>query len=374
MGKTNCTSIDRTRTYTVESLDHGKISEAGWDGIVAGLNGDFTHSYAWSCYMSKELRQAPRYLIIRHAGRAAAAGWYVISGKSIGPARFLKSFSMETLPCHDSEAISEQDVFREVYSFAERERCVTFSFGNSAYGQTVFPAGSSINEKITFPIDLRKPAEALMKDFHERHRARIRKAEKSALRARCVSADEARALAGLLQGLFEYTFTRQTSTGKEPGRIGITSFQNIISELAVRRNVLIFAAFLENEPVCCYIAAVFNGNAKLLYGASNAKGYELNASFLVLWRMIEHFREHHYRSLSLGEVPRRSEDPKDLDHGLYRYKLGFSKKTDVLRAGMIIMRPAAYAVMAVVKNLQVAIGNRTRNRNMVIQRVADNEG
>jgi hypothetical protein len=358
MTKTDFNDTPRSRLYTVESLSQEKVSEAGWDRLVSGLNGSFIHSFAWSRYMTKESRQRPRYLVIRDGGRAVAADWYVIQGKSLGPAKLLKYFSMETLPCYDPEAISEEDVFRKVYSFAERERCVAFSFGNSAYEPTLFPERSSIKEKITFSIDLRMPVEALTKDLHERHRSRIRKGEKSALEVRCFNADEARSLAGPLQELFAYTFRKHSSIGKESGMMDMDSFLNVMHTSAASGNIMLFAAFFEEEPVSCYISAGFNENAAFLYGASNAKGYELNASYLVIWKMIEHFRNRNYRSLSLGEVPKRAEDPGDLDHGLFRFKYGFSKKTGKVFSGSVVLRPAVFAAVAVIKRLRGAVAGR----------------
>lgn len=355
--------VDRARTVrsdrTLVMLTGAELDEAKWDGIVKTLHGSFLHSFAWSRYIAG-LQGNPAYFVIKSSGETVAAGWYIICGKTIGPIKIIKQLHMETLPCYDPDKISGADVFREVQFMAERKMCVSFSFGYSSQEYRIANVQSTINEKISFYVDLQHAVEELYSNLQEKHRKKIQKAAKSALAVKYFKDERSFALSRELGGMFEYTFCKHLSVGKKRHRQELCSITDIIRELLLTGNAVIFVAFFENVPVSCYIVSTFNRQAYNIYGASNAKGYELNASFLLIWRIIEYLKERDYLVLNLGEVSKSSENASDLNHGLYRHKSGFGAQTRVLYNGSMVLSPITDTILTVVRKWKAAASARGR--------------
>lgn len=354
---------DRARTVrsdrSLVMLPDAGLDEAKWDNIVKTLHGSFLHSFAWSRYIAGPQRN-PAYFVIKSCGEIVAAGWYLMCGKTIGPIRIIKQLYLETLPCYGPDKISGADVFQEVQFMAERKMCASFSFGNSTQEYGLENAKDAIHEKIGFYIDLRQAREELYSNLLEKHRKKIQKAAKSALVVKYFTDEGVFALSRELGGLFEYTFCKHLSAGKERHRQELCSITDIIRALLLTGNAVIFVAFFENVPVSCYIVSTFDRQAHNIYGASNAKGYELNASFLLIWRIIEYLKKRDYLVLHLGEVSKSSENESDPDHGLYRHKSEFGAKTRVLYSGSVVLSPITETILTVVRKWKAAAFARGR--------------
>ena len=355
--------VERARTVrsdrTLVMLTGAGLDEAKWDNIVKTLHGSFLHSFAWSRYIAGP-HGNPAYFVIQNSGETVAAGWYIMCGKTIGPIKIIKQLQMETLPCYDPDKISGADVFREVQFMAERKMCASFSFGNSSQEYGIENMQDTINEKISFYVDLQHTVKELYSNLQEKHRKKIQKAAKSALVVKYFTNERDFALSRELGDMFEYTFCKHLSAGKERHRQELCSITDITRELLLAGNAVIFVAFFENVPVSCYIVSTFDRQAYNIYGASNAKGYELNASFLLIWRIIEYFKERDYLVLNLGEVFKSSENESDLNHGLYRHKSGFGAKTRVLYSGSVVLSPITDTILKVVRKWKAAASARGR--------------
>ena len=320
------------------------ISETAWNRLVRSLNGNFLHSFAWSRYCAGQAGKA-RYIVVKPSGEAAAAGWYILSGRTLGSLSLIRHLHMETLPCYDPDKITANDVLQCVYALAVREGCASISFGNSP---REFPASAlhaRIKEKISFSLDLQRSEQELSEQLHVTHRRKIRKAASSGLVVRQIADQEAFSLADALDGLFEYTLCRHLAQGKERSREQLCSMMDVVRELVVTDKAAVFAAFHDNAPVSCYVVSTFDRQAGNLFGASNAQGYALNASYLLIWTIAKYFKDQGYIALHLGEVPCEAADESDHNHGLYRHKTGFGAATRPLCCGTIILRPLSYTVM-----------------------------
>jgi hypothetical protein len=331
--------------------------ESEWEGIVKALNGNFLHSMAWSRYIAGPHHE-PSYFLIQRSGRTIAAGWYILFAKTVGLIRNVKHFKMENLPCYDPEQISASDVFREVCSLASREKCLSFDFGNSSGEYRLPGVKDSLQEKISFSLDLQKPLEEIYAHFNVKHRKKIRRAEHSGLRINTVRDSAAYALADELEGLFDYCYRRHCTLGKARGRHRPSIITDIVHDLVLTGNAIIFVASFNNIPVSCYIVSTFNRQASNLFGASNAMGYELNASFLLVWKIIEYLKEHDYLVLNIGAVPASSKEETDRDHGLYRHKKGFGAQTSVLRSGTVILHPIQHTVLSAISKWKTTLKSR----------------
>ena len=348
-------------------LQEPELSASGWDRMVAELSGNFLHGFAWSRFIAKK-RATPHYVVIQAAGRPIAAAWYLLSGKKAGPLNLITHMHLETLPCFDPRYISASAVFRELQAHAKRECCITLSFGNSA--QDHLPAGipCRLNEKINFAIDLRPGTATLLANLHEKHRSRVRKAARTGVRVAVYDSGDALSLVDNLNTMFLHSLSRHLSAGKERDPREETPMTDVVTELVAAGHAVLFVAFFENVPVSCYAAATFNNEAHLLYGASSGKGYELNASFAAVWRMVEYFKERGHRAMSLGSVVRTAENSTDPDHGLYRFKAGFGGEATVLCSGTLVLRPGLAAVLAGFGRMKAAARNTALRLNRPAER------
>ncbi|OGW39519.1 MAG: hypothetical protein A2010_05270 [Nitrospirae bacterium GWD2_57_9] len=335
-----------------------EADERAWDHLIGTLDGNFKHSFAWSRWSEKR-SGPPAYFTIEKAGQPVAAGWYLVSSPALSGRR-IKQALFETLPCFDRQRISASEVFAEVMSLARREKWIAFSFGNSSPEYLTGAEACDVTEKISFRIDLSGSLKQIFSKFRDTHRKRIRRAEKGPLKFRILTDGQALAYAGALEELFQYTFERHVSRGKERERPAATSIGDGIRDLVLTGQAILFVALDGEEPVCFNLASSFPGKAQGMFLASSARGYELNASYLVMVRMIEYFRDRGYPYLDIGEVPRSAENEDDPDHGLYQYKTGYAADTALLCSGTVILRPGVNRVVTRLARGKTAIAHLLR--------------
>ena len=326
--------------------------------LIKRLNGHFVHTYEWSQCMSRNNRTACKYLLIRKHGKPAAAGWYTTTGKKIGPFIVNKHMEMEALPCYDRAAISAQETFDEILSAARRERSLGISFGNSS--QDFIPSGArcSIDGKINFTLDLDQPLDALQANLKGSFRRKLRKAATHDIRIKYLKNEDDLTMSGVLHTMFEHTIFRHISLGKERYEQEVSFMLDTIRDLVRSGKVVMFIAFREDAPLSCILVSTFNGQAVYLFGASSPQGYQLNASYKIMWTIVEYLKANGFRTFSLGEVPARAQEEKDRDHGLYRFKSEFGGLHTELISGTVIIRPIIYGFMSVIKRIKNSLEYR----------------
>lgn len=323
-----------------------------WNDLVKRLNGHFAHTYEWSQCISRNNRTACRYLLIRKHGVPAAAGWYTTTAKKIGPFIVNKHLGMEVLPCYDTAAISAQETFEEILSAARREGNIGFSFGNSPRDFLPLVARCSIDGKINFTLDLDQPLDALHANLKGGFRRKLRKAAAHDIRIKCLKKEDDLAMSGMLHTMFEHTISRHISLGKERHEQEVGFTLDTIRDLVKSGNAVMFIASREEAPLSCILVSTFNGQASYLFGASSPQGYQLNASYKIMWTIVEYLKTSGFRTFSLGEVPARAQEKKDRDHGLYRFKNEFGGLRTELISGTVIIRPVIYGFMSAIKRIK----------------------
>ena len=342
----------------VEIFDDRSMNASIWNDLIERLNGHFVHTYEWSQCISRNNRRACRYLLIRKHGKPAAAGWYTTTGKKIGPFIINKHLGMEALPCYDRAAISAQETFDEILSAARRERSIGISFGNSPREFLPFGDRCSINEKINFTLDLDQPLDALHANLKGSFRRKLRKAAAHDIRIKYVKKEDDLTMSGMLYTMFEHTISRHISLGKERHEQEVSFTLDTIRDLVRSGNAVMFIASSEDAPLSCILVSTFNGQASYLFGASSPQGYQLNASYKVMWTIVEYLKTNGFRMFSLGEVPARAKEKKDHDHGLYRFKDEFGGLRTELISGTVIIRPVMYGCMSGIKRIKNSLEYR----------------
>jgi hypothetical protein len=342
----------------VEIYDDRSMDASIWNDLIKRLNGHFVHTYEWSQCMSRINRTACRYLLIRKHGVPAAAGWYTTAGKKIGPFIINKHLGMEALPCYDRATISPQETFDEILSTARKERSIGIFFGNSPQEFLPVDGRCSIDKKINFTLDLDQPLNALHANLKGSFRRKLRKTAAHDIRITCFNKDDDLTMSGMLHTLFEHTISRHISLGKERHEQEVSFMLDCILDLVRSGNAVLFIASRENAPLSCILVSTFNGHAVYLFGASSPQGYQLNASYKIMWTIVEYLKANGFRTFSLGEVPAKAQDEKDLDHGLYRFKSEFGGQRTELISGTVIIRPVTYEIMSVIKRLKNSLETR----------------
>lgn len=300
-----------------------------------------------------------KYVVLAKEREAAAAGWYAVSAKKIGPFSLYRRIDMEALPCYAAGRIEPEEIVHEVLALAARERAVELAFGNStpdylpALGQHAV-----VQEKITFVLDLGLDRDTLLAGMKDNVRRKIRKAGAGGIRVECVSAGAGDGLLDALPRLFEHTIARHIGLGKQRKREESPFVRDTVRQLVAAGKAMVLLAFARDEPLSCAVLSTYNRRSDYLFGASSRRGYELNASSLILWTAVERLQRLGYRSFGLGEVPARACNPGDTDHGLYRFKKDFGGTASTAVSGSIVLSPLRHRALSALKRIRRGFGPR----------------
>jgi hypothetical protein len=87
---------------------------------------------------------------------------------------------------------------------------------------------------------------------------------------------------------------------------------------SLKMNIMI--GMNENVPVCAAVCSAIGDTGMYIFGATAQKGLQLNASYLLQWRMIQWMKGRGVRYYDLGAF-----NPS-LNPGVYHFKLGIAGK------------------------------------------------
>lgn len=168
----------------------------------------------------------------------------------------------------------------------------------------------------TLRIDLSPSLEELRKNFVPRWRTSLNRSERNSLT--------------VLEGTEDRFFEIFKGLSKE-----CQEKKNFVSMLDVdllRRaqvslpepmKLFFVVACHEDQPVCAAAYAIVGETAVYILGATGIKGYDVNAAYLVQWRVLQRLKALGARYYDLGGV-----DP-DGNAGVYRFKAGLAGKNGI---------------------------------------------
>ena len=94
---------------------------------------------------------------------------------------------------------------------------------------------------------------------------------------------------------------------------------------------------------------IYNGQCYYLHGGSSSKGFELGASYLLFWEIIQDLKYNHFNLFNLGGVPKEAENGESLSHGLFRFKRGFGTRIIACMGGTKVLNPLKNKIYKVIK-------------------------
>jgi len=167
----------------------------------------------------------------------------------------------------------------------------------------------------TFIIDLSPSLEDLRKNFLQKWRNCLNKAEKQELRIVEGTNDD-------LYKIFLMLAKEMSERKKLAEGIDYNIYRRIQNDLPEPLKMKIMICEMDGEPVCAAICSAIGDTGIYLLGASGQKGLKVNASYLLQWRMIQWLKENEIRYYDLGAF-----NPQ-INPGVYHFKRGLAGKKE----------------------------------------------
>jgi len=179
----------------------------------------------------------------------------------------------------------------------------------SAFDHAGYVIDSAAAPYRTFMLDLSPPLEELRSRLTQRWRRGLNQSEKRGLTIHAADDDASMAQ---FEELYDAMWERkQFETG-----VTVRSFRTIQAALDATEKQTVLLALLNGEVVAGHVSSTLGDTCVYLLGASNEKGRETKASFLLHWKTVETAKARGVRWYDLGGI-----DPEK-NPGGYDFKVG----------------------------------------------------
>lgn len=165
----------------------------------------------------------------------------------------------------------------------------------------------------TFKLDLTPPLDDLRKNFLQKWRNCLNKAERNELTL----------VEGTSDGLFEIflKLAQEMCERKDLSKMNnYIDYRKVQEKLPEPLKMRIMICKAGDEPIAATICSVMGNTGIYLLGATGQKSLKLNASYLLQWRMIQYMKENGVLYYDLGAF-----NPQ-LNPGVYHFKKGIAGK------------------------------------------------
>jgi lipid II:glycine glycyltransferase (peptidoglycan interpeptide bridge formation enzyme) len=163
-------------------------------------------------------------------------------------------------------------------------------------------------------VNLSVPIDELRKNLKGRWRNHLNRAEKHALTSRWLEGKQA---VNMFMALYDNMMSRKLFIDTS----AITDFPQIYNDLTPALKPRILICFDQDLPVAGAVISAVGNTAEYLFGASNAKGLELDAGYYMQWQVIKCLYEQSITWYDLGGVAG--------NEGLHQFKSGLVGKNAV---------------------------------------------
>lgn len=167
----------------------------------------------------------------------------------------------------------------------------------------------------TFIVDLSPPLEALRKNFLQKWRNCLNKAEKNNLKV--IEGTDDRLYSIFLKLLDQMVERKQFET-----YVNYKEYGRIQKDLPQHLKMYIMICESDGDPICALICSAIGDTGIYLLGATGHKGLNLNPSYLLQWRMMQWLKEKGFRYYDLGAF-----NP-ELNPGVFHFKQGIAGKQE----------------------------------------------
>ncbi len=237
-----------------------------------------------------------------------------------------------TMAALHREYVQEQGLLLRVMPHARLDsaQAAAFRHAHGKFTEEEFRAGESYR---TMLVDLTPPLEIIRKRLDQKWRNQLNRAEKNGL---TVTEDDGVAGFAVFFTLYEQMLAR-----KRFGSSDVSHFRHLQERLSANHRMRVFICLNQDEPVAATIASAIGCTGVYLLGATNEKGMQCKAAYLLQWRMIQWLQERGASSYDLGGVNPES------NPGVYHFKKGISGE-DILYAKPMVAcdRPGSRTLAA----------------------------
>ena len=176
-----------------------------------------------------------------------------------------------------------------------------------------FKRNSSVRPYRTFLLDLSPSLDDLRKNLVPRWRTSLNRAERNRLSVVEGTNNE-------LVSVFIRIEKECRKIKKFTTNMNYEAYRRIQNDLPEPLKMRFMVCEAQGEPVCVSAYSAIGDTGVYTLGATGEKGYGLNASYLLQWRMIQRLKESGVRYYDLGPF-----NPQ-LNPGVYRFKRGLAGK------------------------------------------------
>lgn len=165
----------------------------------------------------------------------------------------------------------------------------------------------------TFKLDLSPSIEDLRKNFLQKWRNCLNKAERNELKVVEGTSDE----------LYDkFLILLDQMVERKKFKVDYGAYRCIQKDLPDNYKMKILICEANSEPVCALVCTAIGDTGIYLLGATGQKGLSLNASYLLQWYMIQWLKENGFHYYDLGAF-----NP-ELNPSVYHFKKGIAGKKE----------------------------------------------
>jgi len=242
------------------------------------------------------------------------------------PSRNLKTgFKWNTHPCVKDNDQATLDTFVELILHRvnnHRPLEITLNSEDALISPSISATHEMIStERLEFRIDLTGGPEQVLSAMQRRKREKLR----AELRGSIVTVRETNTKNDLLR-LIEFQHSsrdRRRARGEDYSIASESAAQEIYDNYIGSGHARLFMASDEQGPVSGILLHTDGKKAYYTMAGCSARGFEVNAQTINVWRAIETLHKDGYTVLNMGGVKADAVAPDNVGHGLYRFKKSF---------------------------------------------------
>lgn len=299
---------------------------AGWQRSAANLDASFYLSTDYAEVMRQD-GALPVFYSLKHAGSVVgiALGALTETWRRWPSRNLNRGFRWNTHPCVAGSDQETLDTFVElILTRISRHRPVKIDLNSEdALVSPVISAihGMSPTERLEFRIDLTNGSERVLGNMQRRKREKLR----AELKGSIVTVRETNTKNDLLR-LIEFQHSsrdRRRARGEDYSIASESAVQEIYDNYIGSGHARLFMASDEQGPVSGILLHTDGKKAYYTMAGCSARGFEVNAQTINVWRAIETLHKDGYTVLNMGGVKADAVAPDNVGHGLYRFKKSF---------------------------------------------------
>lgn len=300
---------------------------ADWDGEVLEAGGTIFHSSAMGAAAIVR-GQEPWYLRLRRDGRTVG----MALGAAIrSPSRLLgrhrRTLEFQTMPRLTGNGRETlRDAVRTIRGFARARGFDRIAFSSYADAQpdetpTLESEGLTLAPRLEFRVPLATCPDAMLDGMSSGHRQKIRKALRSGFQ---FVEDSSVAGAMTLRELQDVTYGRRHRRGNHGVHAwAIEDYRIVMSAYLAQRAIRFWFVMRDGRPLSAAGVMTFGPQAYYLLAGTSEEGYESGAAYAMMGHLIPYLITHGVHELNFGGMAVGSETEDHIEHGLYRFKMGF---------------------------------------------------